>query len=197
MRTESVNVFTFEELSDRAKESARDWWRELATEPAWADEWRTSLTAFCNATGIEARDWDIGYPGTYIRYEFPYHITEDVMNLTGIRLRTWLINNWLPHFRKGKYLGWVNGRAVHSKCQLTYDDCPLTGYCGDMALIQPLLDFVAKPDDRDLDSLITCCLYGWAHEYEADIEAQQADEYIDDCLIANEYEFTENGQRWI
>lgn len=30
MRTETIEIFTYDELNDDAKERARDWWRNLA-----------------------------------------------------------------------------------------------------------------------------------------------------------------------
>lgn len=48
MRTETItrNLFTFDELSDKAKEVARDWWRECeAQDPAWVNEHSDSLRA--------------------------------------------------------------------------------------------------------------------------------------------------------
>lgn len=47
MRTITTTVYLFDELpTEKAKEKARDWWRELeAQDPAWLDEHNDSVTA--------------------------------------------------------------------------------------------------------------------------------------------------------
>ena len=35
MRTETINIYTFDELSDKAKDRARDWWRQGALDYGW------------------------------------------------------------------------------------------------------------------------------------------------------------------
>lgn len=46
MRTVTTNIFTFDELSNKAKEAARDWWRECeGQDPSWFDEHAGSLRA--------------------------------------------------------------------------------------------------------------------------------------------------------
>jgi hypothetical protein len=35
MRTATINYYKFDELSDRAKDTARDWWRQGALDYGW------------------------------------------------------------------------------------------------------------------------------------------------------------------
>lgn len=51
MQVIETTVFTFEELNDRAKEKARDWFRE-GNEFPWFDEYKDSLVAFCDKFNI-------------------------------------------------------------------------------------------------------------------------------------------------
>ena len=46
MRTVSTNLYTYDELSDKARSKARDWWRNLeANDPPWLEDYRDSERA--------------------------------------------------------------------------------------------------------------------------------------------------------
>lgn len=62
MRTETRTIFKFDELpSEEAKENAREWWRAASGgDMPWADEWRASAEAFCDAFGVRLLDWSVG-----------------------------------------------------------------------------------------------------------------------------------------
>lgn len=48
MRTIEVNICTIHDLKGKAKENARDWWRDLERQyPAWANEHFGSLVRLC------------------------------------------------------------------------------------------------------------------------------------------------------
>ena len=51
MQTINLELFKFDELSDDAKEKARDWWRSTAFDFAWNDESRESIEAFVSHFG--------------------------------------------------------------------------------------------------------------------------------------------------
>lgn len=55
-----TTVFLFPELSDDAKEKAREWGRQVIEEdPLWAGEWRDSLNAFCDHFGVTLKEWEV------------------------------------------------------------------------------------------------------------------------------------------
>lgn len=74
MKTKIIELYTFDELDEDAKERARAWWRE-GMEFAWSDESRASIKAFCDTFGIT--------PYNPLDYSIP--ITND--NFRGRRLR--------------------------------------------------------------------------------------------------------------
>ncbi len=59
METIQIDVFTFDELSDDAKEKARDWWRADCDPLAWCDESRQSIEAFCDHFGVKLESWEV------------------------------------------------------------------------------------------------------------------------------------------
>lgn len=83
MRTETItrDIYSFEELSDDAKEKARDWYRE-GIDLAWSDESRESIQAFCAAFNVRLTDWEIGP-------HCAYHYRTDATNANfrGLKLR--------------------------------------------------------------------------------------------------------------
>lgn len=59
MRTIEKTIFTFDELSESAKERAREWYRSGLDYPWW-DEVKSSLSSFCDEFGISVLDYSIG-----------------------------------------------------------------------------------------------------------------------------------------
>lgn len=81
MHTVEIQVFTFSELSDAAKQRARDWWRSCDPYP-WSDENRDSIEKFCDRYGARLKDWTVGpYAPIDYRLEMPPGM------LRGVKLR--------------------------------------------------------------------------------------------------------------
>lgn len=59
METVQIEVFTFDELSERAKETARQWWCSDCEPLAWSDESLGSIKDFCEHFGVTLKDWDV------------------------------------------------------------------------------------------------------------------------------------------
>ena len=81
MRNETITLYQFHELSEKAKEKARDWYRE-GDIYHWHDEDRASIEAFCDAFNARLSDWSVGA-------FMPYHYRVDASNdnFRGRRLR--------------------------------------------------------------------------------------------------------------
>ena len=66
MRTQTINIYTFDELSDMAKEKARDWYRD-SMEYFWWNESLDSIKAFADTFRVSIKDYSIGlYDHSYI-----------------------------------------------------------------------------------------------------------------------------------
>lgn len=156
MKTVSLPVYTFQELDDKAKERARDWWRSSLDYP-WFDDSLASIRAFVEHFGASVGDWSIGERGRdYIKTD----ITQE-------------------HFR---------GRKLK---EFSPDHMP-TGYCLDCDLWGTFHQEWKRTSDP---------MYAFEQALEAalcsiasDVEYQYTDEAVDDSLIANDYEFTEDGK---
>jgi len=156
MKTIELNIYTFEELSDKAKDQARAWYRENVDLHAWNGESLDSIHAFCNHFGVRLTNYSIGVHS-------PYSYDVDYPNsiFRGLKLKD-VGRNAMP---TGYYLD----------CTLWftfYDTFKATG-CA------------AKAFEAALDQAFK--------DWRADLESQLENEYVDENLIANGYEFTENG----
>ena len=80
MKTATINLYQFNELSDDAKERAREWWRDSLDYPWWKES-EGSFKAFCDHFGVKIKDYSIG------AYE-PCYLDTDAENahFRGIRL---------------------------------------------------------------------------------------------------------------
>jgi hypothetical protein len=70
METVQIDIFTFDELSESAKEKARDWWRADCDPLAWGDESRQSIEAFCDHFGVKLKNWEVS------PYACPHYSTD-------------------------------------------------------------------------------------------------------------------------
>lgn len=81
METVQIDVFTFDELSEEAKEKAREWWRNDCDPLAWNDESRGSIEAFCDHFGVKLKEWEV------CPYSSPIYSTDaENRHFRGIRL---------------------------------------------------------------------------------------------------------------
>lgn len=204
MREITMQVYEFDELSDTAKEKARNWWRSKS----WDDDYDyivEPIKAIGKILGMKA-DWKVGCRGEYV--EFKGDLDYEVEDLSGVRALKWVWNNWIEPTLKGKYYGKLvpceksvehpNGvRHVkyYSKATLSFD-CPLTGTCGDMNLIETyqwMVEQVRKGQEVTVEEFVEDLESRLLKEFHESWEHHQSDEYIDEGLVANGYEFYEDG----
>lgn len=59
MRTIQTKIYKFNELSDSAKEKAREWYRDCSDFP-WFDDYLASINAFCAEFSVKVTDYALG-----------------------------------------------------------------------------------------------------------------------------------------
>ena len=188
-----IPLYHFDQLSDEAKEKARDWWRGLESgDMAWEAERRQSLEAFCNQFPVKAKDWEYDQWSYNISSEFTG--TEEEGNLSGPRLVAWLWNNHhrVLATRKVYELG---KRKRTSRIIYEQPSCVFTGYCMDEDLLDPIRNFMMKPTSQTLEDLLDDCLQAWGKSARDDVAWMNEDAQVDETIEANEYEFDEEGNR--
>ena len=155
MRVVEQTIYQFDELSDKAKETARDYFRDL--EYNWLDESKQSIEAFCAAFNVSLLDFCVD---AYC----PFNYKTDASN---------------ANFRGEKL------------SQFNRDYMP-TGYCLDNELWMTFYDVFRTTGDAKY--AFTEALDAGFKSWREDMEYQTTDEYIDDFIIGDGYEFYENGK---
>lgn len=177
MRTEIIEVFTIDELSEAAQEKAHaDYLAQGGCFP-YFDEWQDSLNAFCDIAPVEWLRFDI----VMDHIDYNWKEDSDIAKLTGVRAWKWLLNN-----------GWFDLAEKNAQ-----GDCTLTGYCGDCDLFDPIHALKDRPEYvPDLEQVFYDCLQSWAQAARRDMEACESFEYFLDMVESNEWEYLANGDMY-
>lgn len=203
MRTIRTKVCKFNELSETAQQKAIEKYRSNNTEIFWADENRESMEEFAKLFPITVKRWSYGDRGEGVYFSFDE--SDEIENLTGQRLATYIWNNYKDYIYSPKQYWICQGRhntvganAKHRDSKIfLYEEfyCPLTGYCMDNEIIAPLYEFMRKPcNSTNFKDLLQDCFDSWVRACDKDIDYQNSDEYITETIEANEYEFTVDGR---
>tara|TARA_R100000008_G_C3576039_1_gene165338 strand:- start:953 stop:1540 length:588 start_codon:yes stop_codon:yes gene_type:complete len=192
MRVEHQIILKFSELSEEAKQKAHENYITKGMIDFDIEENRKSLNEFEKYFPIKIKDWEYGYRN-FINWEMDY-LDNEILELKGNRLRTYLINNYMDGLEKPKtYYSKNYKKKRKSKIQKSID-CPFTGFYLDNEILQPIFNFIKNPDKyQDLESIMNDCLNEWISICNANIEYQESSEYFEEMVEANEYEFLENG----
>ena len=217
MKTIEVKLYSFDELSEEAKEKVINEFRdnEYNTTPWFIDEANETFEKFADLFSIDWRNIDYCEP---YRNKYKIKLDDNVLALTGQRLATYIWNNYKRDLFKGKFYGCIEndkkyfhpcikskelkGRArlknwfnpYYSRIILD-NSCVLTGVCYDESVLKPIYEFLNNPKDNiDFETLLNDCIYSLCHSVESEIEYRLSDEAIIETIQDNEYEFTEDGE---
>ena len=211
MKTIELKLYKFSELSETAKEKAIEKWRNDSynDQPWFIDEANDSFEKFTELFNIKWRSID--YQETY-RNDYSFsNIDDNIRQLSGQRLATWLWNNHKTDLFKKKYLKHFDGHKQHqnivnhtakqtgnkycfyySPLQLEHS-CVLTGVCYDEDILGPIYEFLDKPTNDDFEDLMNDCINSLCKSVSDEIDYNNTDEAITETIEANDYDFTENG----
>jgi len=215
MKTIEVKLYQFLELSEQAKQKAINSLSDINDcEFIYYDAEQT-VKAFCNAFSVDT--------GRNSWLECNTSKIEDcILELTGLRLRKYILNNFSSTLFAKKYLksGDVTEikKPLHrmretneikrgqNKCKFYYSyysniqkqaqNCNLTGVCYDEDMLKPLYDFLKlrKFDNTNLEDLFNSCFDSLRISIEKEAEYYQTEEAIIETIEANDYYFTEEGK---
>lgn len=210
MRTITFNVFNFDELSAEAQAKALDNSRERVCSMLCdfdSDDYRSTLEEIEKIFEIKVYDWCVGYPGTYSRWRFNENSRFSQLSDNPRYLLRYLdeVERWC---RKGKYYSghWRNvpkskEHPAGLECLTRYSkvmferNYALTGtwtsavvdeYTGEKRW-----EYVRK--NRTIEDYIDDMLYDFFKQWERDLDANYEDEAVKETIVANDYEFTEDG----
>jgi hypothetical protein len=176
-------TFDYAELSEEAKETSFETWRDNRQEWDWIDENIDSLKAFANHFDVELKDYSLGGQGEGVFFQ----VNDEMENLEYVRLWKYLKNHNYEHVSYNHVIG------CNPKTTTIYDSCPFTGYCLDETLLDNIKTFLERPYKTTFYDLIDSCFDKWLKDCRADMEHQTSEEYFKEEVDANEYKFLEDG----
>lgn len=172
IRITRERMYRIEELPEKIQERAWMVWMESQEYP-WDYDNRQSLKAFSEMFGVSVRDWSYGGGRTHISYDIP---DWDLYQMRGIRLWKYLTNHYAPVIEQA---------------------CPLTGYCMDEALLDPIRQFLKQPDTyTTMEDLVHEALWSWVYDCDRDFEWYYSYERFLEEADELGLLFTEDGNEW-
>ncbi len=170
--TKTITVYKFSELSDKAKEHAKNKHAE-AFGYAWADEAIESLLALANH-----------FDGKLTKYSV------DFFDCSGRDMASFD----MPEMEEDEIKELLNQLGSYNAKTLRGDgDCKLTGYCGDEDAIDGFRQAWHK-GERNLDLLMDAAFDSWLKAAQLDCKDQYSDEQFEENSEANNYQYLENGK---
>jgi hypothetical protein len=156
MRTIETTVYQFHELSEDAKEKAREWYKQ-GDVYGWSDEYRHSIETFCAHFGVELKDWNIG-PGSPI----DYRTDAENAHFRGLKLRD-LPHDQAPTGFCGDYALWV---TFEKEFKRTGDALAAFNSALDAGFKEWRDDWESAYSDEAVDEAITANGYEFTEEGE-------------------------------
>ena len=198
MRTISTNVYRFEELSTIAKEKAIESFRCSEFFQFYNDEIIDTIKEIARAISC---DYDYySYDG--IDYEVSFTSHDNVESISGKRAYAYIVNNYLMPNKEYKtywkdHCIYTDGRKNlkrRSKLFYSWDNCPFTGYIADCCFIEAWRAWEKSFNCYStIESFLDLLGEKLGKEWTSENEYQNSDEYIEDYLMNNNYEFLEDG----
>lgn len=183
-------VYTYDELSEGAKERAIE---EISAIPMWEDwsDEESSLRAVAEHIGAKL-DYSV-CAFTYSYVFFDVNLDNDVDDLRGVRAYKWIWNNWIKYlFHPRTIFARMSRKHRESKCS-NYAGCAFTGYYMDDVLIVAWENFCKELNEQSsiedfIEELESVACRWW----QEDMEYRQSREYIEELYVEG-YDFYEDG----
>jgi len=196
MKTVEIGVYQFDELSESAKEKAREWYRSGGFDYPWheytIDEFITeNQSKFYDINAFFSGFWSQG-DGACFEYS---NISQDYFwqIIEGLNLPNWKkrIIEQCDFSAKGKHTGHYYHEnsishyfTLEARFNWSYKNA--TDFVSEIeSLVSDQIEQDAKELSRELYKTL-----------EKEWEYLNSDESVDESILANEYEFTEDGNRY-
>lgn len=193
----------FPDAFDKAYEEFK---RDISNDPylPWQDEIMGSMKSCIKAAGVTLNDWSIGaYSYCYVKVSIPTYWSEladnDILveDLEGRKAFNWLKNAFdLKSAKRVKYtnhLGKPAYRHDFTKLDGKSWSCEFTGVCFDHDFLESLFECIH--DKMSLGDAFNNLADVAGKLFEQEYEGQLEEDYFLEHADANDYEYTEDGDR--
>lgn len=207
MRTEEVKIYKFDELDEKGKRKAREWFKEGYPDYEWWDDIFYIFIEKVKKYGINLDEKDINFSGFGSQGDGASFVCDNVdldkfLEYTGIKIKHGLRKIFIDNTHL--FVERINHHYYHEstvQANVYYSDIGYNDYYADYEAqkrnkIDKYLDYIAYQLCDKLDELKDALcneLYKDLESYYYDL---LSDECIDDDIIYNEYEFYEDGTRY-
>lgn len=203
MKTINITLYSFDELSEDVQKQIIDRERWNIMEQCmdgYGPDYQKSLEKFEELMDISVSRWGCNYNSYYFNVKVDVKCVYDeetlLEHLSGKLLVRYLHNNILSYLLTAKQyssLKYVDNKPIlkrRSSRILKECECPLTGACYDMYLIDPILQYLQKPDELTsyetlMDKCVDSFFEEWHKEYRYWADNEDA---IREELHNNQYE---------
>lgn len=213
MKTITLNIYQYDELSDAAKKKAVENMRETIGSMLCdfdADDYRSALEKIEKIFEIKVDDWCVGYPGTYSHWRFNENSRfSDLSDNPRFLVR--YLDEVERYCRKGRFYSspfrkvpvdkehpaGLDYTKRYSKVMFERNYC-LTGSWTSAVVddyMEKRWDYVRK--HRTIEDFVDDMLYNFFKQWERDQECNYEDEAVINTILGNDYEFTEDGMRYV
>lgn len=193
MRTETTitKIYTFDELSEEAKEKVIGELREFEEE-AWLKDLVSCMKSAADCMGISIKNYSISTDGSgYINFS----VEDD--DLEGIRAYKFIVNRLFSEVDKEKfyYKRWEKRRKSNLERKDWMDNCPFSGMCYDYAMKNAWVNWCSelrKGNSPSVRDFLNELEYQYLHEIANDYYGFD-EECVRDLADANGYKYLEDG----
>jgi hypothetical protein len=217
MKTIELNIYSFNELSTEAKQTVIENYKSngLNTDGIYHDAIETVKKAIDLFNIKTTNSW----------FEANLNnIDDNIMQLKGLRLRKWFLNNFGSELYKRKFYTSIgDNKIINHPCikiniydtnkgarvsssnfyysRIQKDNCcVLTGVCYDDDFLQPIYELIEFKNknlkNTTFEDVINDCFYSLDKSVQNEVDYNYTDEAIIEHIEANEYSFLENGEQY-
>ncbi|TQM89560.1 antitoxin of toxin-antitoxin stability system [Roseinatronobacter monicus] len=208
-----MTVYQFSELSDAAKEKARDWWRAGGMDYDWWDSVYDDFGRICEILGVDLKTRDIKLMNGSTRQEpcvwFRGFASQgDGACFEGIAsyakgaaraIRDYAPQDKTLHSIADRLQDVQKRNFYQLRAAISHRGHYFHEYCMDIDVSRDSPSYQAMTDDAE-DTIMESLrdLARWLYrQLQTEHDYLTSDDAVADTLDANEYTFTETGQRYI
>lgn len=199
-------VFRFDELSDKAKERARDWYRELGLDECGMEHVVDDFATVCDALGIDVRQRSYRTMGGETRYQpdVCYSVAHCQGDFASFACRYAYKKGGLAalkaHAPQDKTLHAIGERLqeVQRKAFYKVEASSQHTHRNGMSVSVWIADECRDASDWEEEEVRDCMrdLAHWLYtQLREEVEYRYSEEYVDEAIRINEYTFDEDGRR--
>lgn len=161
MKSINVDVFTFDELSDEVKaklvEENRYEFQEDAIYMDWKDMWRPTIEKFQEIFNVSIKFSDRYGWRSNVHFNEEYYFDNGEVSifpdcngqysirmdeLSGEKLRNYIDTQFSSCMKRKTFFGKNYGKRRISRIFKEWDNCPLTGCCSDISILEPIAEYL-------------------------------------------------------